>query len=322
MLLSEQERLLANEVNLINNPNTYALPGTLNLIYSYGTPTMPADGIIFLNLTFTNVAGTSQIIVYIRYMPILTVVLTSMGSVNPGVAVWLPQGSQNIEVYGVTTGTATISNMQVGYTLFNDCAGFGLSANSTGSVTVNSRVTPVGPLNQVMYAITACSYIGSGTTSIQSVSVDGVSQSFDESNGSGTQAHSVKCFVPCSVGSSHTVIVTQSNSSATIYLTIIATPWICTSSSRFHQPVTLKFPQESTLYAVIGILFADTVKSCYVGKQKAVSFGAADYYGYSSAGTGKILSFNYSFDSVNVAQVLLSMGGLGCCIESIAVDVM
>jgi hypothetical protein len=330
MLLSEQERLLANEVNLINNPTLYMITNTLwYLIYDYGQIQMPADGILFFSVQFdSGTTGTTQIAVYVRNMPIAVGVLGTSGSMFVAGAVWLAAGTYaEIQVYGVTTGAgADIKNMQVGYTAFNDSVGYALQATASGSsisLTVSSRVTPVGALKQAVYGIIACSFAPSGqTTTISAITVDGVLQSFDESNGSGTQAASVKCYVPCAVGSSHTVVVSQSNSSATLYLSIIACPWICTSISRMPQPVTLSFPQQSTVYVVIGILFKDCVKSIWVGKQKGISFGAADYYGYSSAGTGTLLSFNYSFDSVNVAQVLFCMGGLGCCVDSIAVDVM
>jgi hypothetical protein len=94
-------------------------------------------------------------------------------------------------------------------------------------------------------------------------------------------------------------------------------PWILIDS---HQPLTLDFPQGSTLYLVMEPLTADATKTVKLGWPRFISFGdSTDYYSTAS-GTG-ILPWNYTFESVEVKNVGLFVGGYGGCISVIAVDV-
>ncbi|MGD0029396.1 MAG: hypothetical protein ABSC91_10710 [Candidatus Bathyarchaeia archaeon] len=325
MLLSEQERILTNEKNLLNNPNTYNPSTTWGQIFDYGNVTTPEDGIVFF--VFTVNAGLSaqgDIELFIGGMPVECCSPSPQTVTMVGGAIWLPAGTYDVIAYGRQTGSMSgpsISNLQVGFTQFNDCTSYALQNSSSCSLTVPARTTPVGPLNEAVFAInaTALAPVNQLVTTLY-ITVDGHLQINDESD-FGSRVATAKCYLPLSVGTSHSISITSDNASATLYLSVIACPWILTTAARLHQPVTLSFPQMSTLYSIIGILFNDVVKECFVGKPKGVSFGSEDYYGYSSAGTGAIISFSYTFDSVNATVVTLSADGLGCCIDNIAVDV-
>jgi hypothetical protein len=325
MLLSEQERILTNEKNLLNDPTSYSIPSTQwGPIHDWGGFTTTQDGIWFFNfLVSAGLGAQGTVALFINGIPVEVITITAAQNIVAGGALWLPAGTYDVQAYGLYSGSApSIMNVQVGFTQFNDCGSYALQASSSASVTVNSRATPVGDLRQAVYAINASALAPLNQLVGQiTISVDGATQTNDES-GPNARASSAKCYLPCSISSSHSISVTCNNASATIYLSVIACPWILTTAARFHQPVTLSFPQLSTLYTVVGILFNDVVKECFVGKPKGVSFGAgADFYGYSSAGTGVLLSFAYTFDSVNAALVTFSADGLGCCIDNIAVDV-
>lgn len=326
MLLSEQERILTNEKNLLNIPAAFNPSTTWGLIQDYGNVTTPGDGVVFF--VFTVNAGLSvqgDIELFIGGMPVECCSVLPQTIKTVGGAVWLPQGTYDIAAYGRQTGSSpgpAIQNLQVGFTQFNDCAPYALQASSSCSLTVPARTTPVGPLNEAVFAINATALAPANqlVTTLY-ITVDGVVQINDES-AFGSRVATAKCYLPLSVGTSHTISISSDNASATLYLSVIACPWILTTAARFHQPVTLDFPQLSTLYTIIGILFNDIVKECFVGKPKGVSFGGGtDYYGYASAGTGAIISFSYTFDSVTATVVTLSADGLGCCIDNIAVDV-
>jgi hypothetical protein len=104
---------------------------------------------------------------------------------------------------------------------------------------------------------------------------------------------------------------------ARVVLNIVMCPWILIDS---HQPLTLDFPQGSTLYLVMEPLTADVTKTVKLGWPRFISFGdSTDYYSTAS-GTG-ILPWNYTFESVEVKNVGLFVGGYGGCISVIAVDV-
>lgn len=101
-------------------------------------------------------------------------------------------------------------------------------------------------------------------------------------------------------------------------LTPFICPWIIPDTE--YQPLSLSFPQGSTLYITLEPLSSDPTKTLKLGKRRAWSFGdATDYYSTAS-GTG-ILYWNYTFEVVEVSNCLLLIGGSGGCISVIAVDV-
>jgi hypothetical protein len=93
-------------------------------------------------------------------------------------------------------------------------------------------------------------------------------------------------------------------------------PWIFGSNE--YQPVELSFPQGSTLYMTLEPLTSDPTKTLKLGYLRAVDLGY-NYYS-SSSGTG-IVSWYYTFESVEVSQNVLLVSGNGGCISIIAVDV-
>lgn len=245
-----------------------------------------------------------------------------------GSAVWLPAGSYDISVQGRVDNAACIAivyGISVGTTSFNDLVAsafqnYTASSNNI-SLTVAARNTPLGPLNQAVYAVTIGSnkQWGSGLT----VQVDGVTQSFaDEDAGvGGTGTYVYKLFVPLSVGSSHTITLNLSGG-ASVYASVVACPWILTRSTTSrtgHSPVTLDFGQNSTLYTQLGSLFYDTTKDAYIGKMRGVSYGASDFPASGIAEVG-VLSFSYNFTSQNVSTASFLVDGLGGCIDNIGVD--
>ncbi|MEM3581526.1 MAG: hypothetical protein QXQ64_09785, partial [Candidatus Bathyarchaeia archaeon] len=95
-------------------------------------------------------------------------------------------------------------------------------------------------------------------------------------------------------------------------------PWILGTSE--HQPIQLDFPQGSTLYLVLEPLWGNPTKTVKLGKKRAFSFGDATDY-YSTASGTDILAWNYTFETVEVGQAVLLIGGYGGCISIIGVDV-
>jgi len=337
---------LSIEKNLLTDNTSYANSGTgLLLIHDYGNIMVPAGGAL---VYFTakigiwanadpNSSTSGDFILKIgpgtaagKHLscsgtpPVFVNVFDTMGAV-----VWLAAGTYDISVYGQATDTVTnlvIQGLSVGITSFNDLVASAFQsytgAGNSIPLTVSARNTPVGALSQAVYAVTIGSSIawGSGLT----VQVDGVTQTApDEDAGvGGTGTYVYKLFIPLSVGTSHTITIGLTSGSA--YVSVVACPWILTLAARNgHMPVSLDFSQLSTLYVNLGSLFADKPKNCYLGIAKAVSFGKSDYYASGTVTTG-ILSFSYTFSSLNVVIATLTMDSstvLGGCIENVGVDI-
>jgi hypothetical protein len=330
MVLSEQERLLSVEKNLLNVATQYSYSSSSwGTIEDYGNVTTPAAGILFFNFEFTAGSGSSgKACLYVGGIPVELTTLTAVGSTIVGGAVWLPQGTYDIQIQGQCTGMIYVENLQVGYTLFNDCTSYALQSVTQGAtinLTPATRQTPLGPLNETVFCINVSGEAPvNQLTTIQSITVDGtVYTTFDENTTmTGGLAASAKLFMPLAVGVQHSISAELGNASATMYVSIIACPWILTTAPKFHQPVKLQITQLSTIYAIVCPLFLDVVKEIFVGAPKGISSGpGSDYYGYASAGTGANVSFSFTFDSVNAALVTFSADSLGGCIDNIGVDV-
>jgi hypothetical protein len=121
------------------------------------------------------------------------------------------------------------------------------------------------------------------------------------------QTVNIKVKVYNAVGSSQTVRAVVS---------VVACAWIIGSGS--YEPISLMFPQGSTLYLVLEPLSGDPTKTIQLGKPRAWDLG---YNYYSTASGTGILSWNYTFESVEVSSCALIISGLDGCVSIIAVDV-
>ena len=148
----------------------------------------------------------------------------------------------------------------------------------------------------------------------------------DYSSATGDGSYGIGAFAyykaPVDAGSSLTIRVDVYNAIATsrtcrVYVNVVLCPWIIPPTA--YEPMTLDFPQGSTLYIVTEPLIADPTKNSKIGKTRAVSFGdSSDYYSTAS-GTG-ILTHSYTFETVQVDECILSIDGNGACVSIIAVD--
>ena len=101
-------------------------------------------------------------------------------------------------------------------------------------------------------------------------------------------------------------------------LYVVLCPWFLADTD--YEPVNLSFPQGSTLYVVMEPLTSNPTKTLKLGKPRFVSFGSATDY-YSTVSGTDIVSWSYTFESVEVSACLLLFAGFGGCISIIAVDV-
>jgi hypothetical protein len=342
VLLCEQERILSAEQNLINNHNAYTTTSTsLATINDYGNITVPSGGalvyftaglIIDVNADSNSTAWGDFILevagggaIAGKQLSISgTAPLTGTAQGVMGCVIFLNAGSYDVKILGIVDSTATLAmvyNCVVGITSFNDLStvAYNYTTGLTNAyITVNSRTTPLGPLNQAVCAINVGTN-GAIATSLY-VGIDGVTIYPDEDagiNGSGWNVY--KFYVPVSIGTQHQITITTTGG-AMAYWSIIATPWLLTLAARNgHSPVSLSFPQNSTMYVNLGSLYYDSTKDAHVGTPKGVSWGTNDYYASGTVASG-ILAFSYTFTSVNVSLASWNVDGLGGCVENIGVD--
>lgn len=111
---------------------------------------------------------------------------------------------------------------------------------------------------------------------------------------------------------------TGETASVRAILSLFACPWIIPDAE--YEPLSLSFPQGSTLYLTLEPLSSNPTKSIKLGKRRAWSFGDATDY-YSTASGTDILDWYYTFERLEVSSCLLLIGGFGGCISTIAVDV-
>ena len=101
------------------------------------------------------------------------------------------------------------------------------------------------------------------------------------------------------------------------YMTVIMSPWVI--GDKDVKPVSMDFPQGSTLYVMLEPLGLNPTKNVKIGKVRAYSIGDSTDFYLTSSGTN-ILQHNYTFEEVKSAKVELLVNGLGGCIRSIGVD--
>ncbi len=103
------------------------------------------------------------------------------------------------------------------------------------------------------------------------------------------------------------------------YVKITICPWIIPESQ--YEPLTLDFAQGSTLYVIVEPLTANPTKNVKVGKIRGISgFGDAAEF-YKTVTGADILSFDYTFEVVEVDQCSLYVDGYEGCVSVIGVDV-
>jgi hypothetical protein len=335
VLLTEQERILSKEANLINDATNRLISGTsMATIHDWGNATLSEAGILLTLFDLSGYGSASN--TYVRFkvgsLYFYAVVRTTATYATYGAAIYLAAGTYDVLVEGCTTpsGSGAIRNVQVGFCKFNDLQGSADAVYSNSiALTVANRTTPAGPLSQATYLVQCFADTPAGVTNFEdvgdnltngvSVTIDGVQLNWDEKNqdADSKQAASARVSLPCTVGSSHTVAISKRNANTVVNISVIACPWILPSSN--YSPVQITFSQGSTLYCTLNALFIDPTKFAGIGVVRGVDFGISyDYYN-SVSGIG-LIQYSYTIDVADISQVNVILNGLGGCIEIIGVD--
>jgi hypothetical protein len=337
-LLVEQERQVAQEVNLINVPNQYAYTlGAWGTIHDYGNVTLGSAGILLIKGEIhidSATGGSGGIRIKVGANYVLTAYSASVTPAVFGTAVYLAAGTYDIKAEAFLNGagsttTVYLANFQAGISLFNDQQGASVRTYISGiALTVANRNTPVGALQNATYfvqvyavtsgASTSLENIGDNLTNGVSIYADGVQVNWSENIQETMQGGaSGKMAVSLPVGSSHTITISKRNASTAVIVTAIACPWVLPAV--VHIPVNIYFSQGSTLYCTLEPLYANPTKFAGVGAIHGITFGTADDY-YSSSSGVDIVNFSFVMDIADILNNNLIAYGLGGCIGIIGVD--
>lgn len=335
-IFTELERLLGSEVNLINDATIYNFSGAMATIKDWGNVTLASAGILLIK--FNLYSGSAGVSTYARIkvgsIYVYAKRTSSTSSTVYGCAVYLNAGTYDILAEGATLGgiTSGFGSFQCGFTKFNDLQASTEAAYS-GSIalTVTSRVTPLGALNQAVYLVQCMAYTPAAVTNFEnvgdnlpngvSVTIDGAQKNWSErdQDADSIQASGARLALPFAVGSSHTVAISKRNANTVVNISVIACPWIL--GDVVHTPITFNFSQGSTIYASFEPLFLNPTKFAAIGMPRAITFGAADDY-YSSSSAVDIMLFTYTLDLFDIysASNFFFVNGTGGCITLIGVD--
>lgn len=338
-LLTEQVRLQASEQQLLNNTTSYTIPQTtFGTVHDYGNIVLAADSLVIFRVTFHSPGGGTNW-VWIRIKVGSKYLYGAKandgdGTIAVGAACYVAAGTYDVLIEGVCNGATggAVTSLKAGTVQFLDQVASALQTYASSiPLTVLNRTTCVGPLSQCTFAVQVQAQTASAVTNFEnvgdsltngvSIKVDGAQYNWSErwqdvdSPGCG----SAKLFCGAlSVGSSHTIAISKKNAATTVYITIIACPWILPDPNTLSTPMTLNFSQGSTFYLTLEPMFADPTKFVGVGQPRAISFGSTTDY-YNSTSATEIISYSYVFDVVDTSWNF-DCYGMGGCISIIGVD--
>jgi hypothetical protein len=95
-------------------------------------------------------------------------------------------------------------------------------------------------------------------------------------------------------------------------------PWIIPAEE--YEPLTLDFPQGSTLYVSTEPLEVNPTKTVKIGKVRFISFGDSTDFYYINSGTD-VLDSSYTFETIEVSRIIMIVSGEGGCIATLGVDI-
>jgi hypothetical protein len=345
VLLIEQERILASEVNYWNVASHYPFPtSSYGSIFSAYCASIA--GLVVYTFSVRNadsVSRTFQVRMKVGgnvfFATGAAVTLGAGASVTYAGILYLTAGDYDVLFEGVCSAGTLVyfENFQIGKCSFIDLTG-AMAAPYTTALPTSTvvRGTPIGPIAySTIYVqvgastpgeVTNMESAGETLTNGVRIKVNTAAQTwtsrFQDSDAGALNGASGMYIFQGAAGTNYSITIEKTNAASVVNVSVVACPWImpiggAITASLF--PVALTFPQGSTLYCNLEPLFLDPTKYFLIGKKRAVSFGdASDYYYYPS-GTG-VLACAFTFEIPDVASVSVFAYGWGGCINQIGVD--
>ncbi len=335
MPMTEQERQILSDRNILNVMAPYGTnQQSWTLLRDYGSITLSDPALVIVKFSAYANAGTNgKLRIKLAGTPIYRIVAASVSAVY-GFIVYLAAGTYGITAEGISTAggglMVYISDVQIGTTDFYDLQALGWATYAqTVPVTVAARTTDVGAIKNAVFYIHCTAATASANTNFEnvgesltngvSVTVDGAQLSWDERIQDTTNGVDYACArlaQPFTTGTAHTVAVSKRYANTTVYITIVACPWILPTANA--ELFDNDFSGNSTITITLNPLFADPTKYAFVGTRRGVSFGDATDFYMSASGTG-LLIFSVTYTGFN-EKLPIFIRGLGGCIEAVGID--
>ena len=334
MLFVEQVRQLSKELNLIDVATTYtASPGAAwATLHDYGNVTLPRNALLVCSFEAGYASGGPPAM---RFKMGATVVfevnVTVLAANRFSFILYLAAGTYDFLVEDYNGTNVFVQNIMLGVVNFSDEQASAFATYSAQiSKTVTARTTCIGALKNAAIVVTIEAYTPAAQTNFENVgesltngvdlAIDGVQVSWTTryQDTVSRAAAGAKYYGIVTVGSAHTVAITKDNANTVVQISVYLCPWILFGSNL--DPVTLSFPQGSTLYVTLEPLDLNPTAALYLGVKRSVSWGAAADYYYTVSGTG-IQKDSYTRQNENPSDVGLYASGLGACMGQIGVDV-
>jgi hypothetical protein len=333
MFLSEMVRHVGDESNVIDDATQYSRTNaSWGTLHDYGTVNPATAGIYLIKFDIDSLNANARfrlkiggLLVFGHSVPYPSPFVTH------AIILHLPTGSQSV-IAESKTDTVYIKNFQMGRVEFSDVDSENLQTySSTLTLNLTGRSLPIGSINKAALIINCGAYTTGQNTNFENIGdslTNGVSLSIEGSQVDWTDrtqdggAHEYawgEYFGVEDIGEDITVTITKDNGSTVVTISIIFCPWILPDVTTF-EPISLSFPQGSTVYLMLEPLHLNPTKNVKIGKKRAVSFGDTTDF-YSTASGTNILQHDYQFVEVKNGAVLLYTYGKGGCISSIGVDI-
>jgi hypothetical protein len=335
-MLTQQLRQVKSEQCLVDDATAYyTSSATWVTAKDWGNFVLAQDSIILMQFQLLGV-GAARCEARIQVNSVDVHVAGNSGAGGPityYVMFFLQAGTYNFKAllkYTITPATVGIQNMKFGAVPFTDLVGGWEALYTTPyNMVVPNRNTPIGPLANATFVVNATANTPGEVTNMEnpgetltngvSIYIDGIQVPWtNRYQGTGANGDPAWGNYLFSGGMGHTFTISKRDANTTVWMSIIACPWILTDDTTF-SPVSLAFSQQSTLYIVTEPLMNNVSRTVRVGKKRAVSFGTATDYYYTSTGTDIVIS-SYTFESVSVPDVALYAFGFPTCISIIGID--
>jgi hypothetical protein len=235
-LLTEQERLVNEELSLLDVAGAYSVPTTFGTVHDYGNITTTKAGIVAFKFNLYTTQPNYKARVSVGGNIVFSAAGTNAS--DPGIdydfMLYLNAGTYNVLVEGNAgySSSVYVRSFKCGFGLLRDLTGSTLAAYSAG-ITLNTatRSTPIGSLTQTnLYilvgaittgAVTNMKNVGENLANGVDVLVDGVQVSYNKRQqdayaGSVNNAAYGVAVVSVTAGADHTITIAKDNAATAV----------------------------------------------------------------------------------------------------------
>jgi len=346
MLLSECERDWSNEATLIEDRTVYtrsnAAWGTL---HSYGNINLASAGIVVIAFKARSDRARAKVRVSIAAEYVIGSGTLEVGGTEVYTEYYcicyVDSGAKAVLVESCSVDTTTglpnvfVKDFILGTVDLNDVdAEILYSGTAIKTMNVATRSSFYGSISKVVLGINVMAYttgpaqasmenIGEALTNGVQVLVDGNQVDWHYRNQDNQTPYGAAqgiAHVTVTAGANHTVQITRDNANTVLWVSIVASPWLLGGDiSEAHCPITMSFPQGSTLYVIIQPMSGLQNIGVGFGMKLACTHDDDDFFSH-TVDTG-CQTLSYTIDAQTISTMKFTAYGVTGCISYIGVDI-